>query len=159
MNAQPVNLEALAVRLEKVERQNRRLKCLGLGVLAFLGIAFLAGSQQPSGGKGTDTDRFSLRDAQGKERVRVGMGAEGPVLQFLNEQGTEVGGFGIGKEGMSLRLVDARGKVLTGLSVERTGVAIVATDADGRLLVGANALKPDAGLFLPRRERPGRERP
>jgi hypothetical protein len=149
MTAQATEWTALAARVERLERQNRRLKIGGLGLALAAGTALLMGGQEPASRKAGDP--FSFRDGQGKERARIAMGADGPVLQFLDENGTEQANLGTGRAGMLFRVMNNQGRLMTGLSLERTGVAIVTVDESGRVQSGPNALKPDAGLLVPAR--------
>jgi hypothetical protein len=114
------------------------------------GLALLMGSQDAKSNV-TAADRYVLRDAGGKERLRIGMESDGPVLSFLDDAGTELASLGVNKQGVLVRYVSNRGQLMSGLSIERTGVALVTIDETGRLQSGPNALKPDAGLLGPRR--------
>jgi hypothetical protein len=149
MTTAPVGLDALVTRLEYLEKQNRRLKQVGLVALIVFGAFVLMGGQEKAKSQVTDGEKFVLRDPNGKDRAWLGMGKNGPGLHFLDENGAERAGMEMMKEGMALRLLDGKGKLMTGLSVERSGVAVVAIDENNRLFVGANALKTDAGLFSP----------
>src|SRR5262249_26374403 len=135
MSEQPAGFNALAARLEELEKQNRRLKRGGLAILVVGCAAFLMGSQEHSPDqKSPAGDPLSLRDAQGKERARWAVGPEGVVLRFLDENGIEQASMGSTREGMAFRLLDPKGRLVTGFSLERTGVALVTTDERGRLL-------------------------
>jgi hypothetical protein len=149
MSTTPTNLDALVARLEKVETQNRRLKRAGVAVLVLLGAFLVMGGKDQTKDQATHSSKFTLRDANGKDRAWLGMGKDGPTLRFLDENGAERAGLSMMKNGLALSWLDGRGKLMTGLSVQRSGVAVVSVDENGQLFVGANALKPDAGLFAP----------
>lgn len=143
MTAPTPTLEALQTRVERLERQNRAFRRGGLATLLVAGAAALVAAQAPP----MQSERFSLKDAKGRERAWLGMGREGPVLRFLNENGRERAGLEMGREGIVLRVLDSRGQLQTGLSLENSGVAVFAIDNSGRPLVGENAVKNEAGIF------------
>jgi hypothetical protein len=146
------DLAALNQRLTRLEGQNRRLRVGALGLALATGAVLIMGSQDAANKpKPAEADRFSLKDANGKERARLAMGSDGPVLQFLDENGRERVGFLISNLGMVCRYVDPRGSLISGFSLERSGVALVNYDQNGRLQSSSNALKPDAGLLGPTR--------
>jgi hypothetical protein len=153
MTAQPTDLSPILARLNRLERENRQWKLGSFALMLAAGTALLMGSQDKPKEKDTaiSTDRFGLRDAQGKERMRIGMGPEGPAMMFFDENGTEQGSFFAAKQGTVLRFVDPRGQLISGISLERSGVSLVNIDNNGRLQSGPNALKPDAGLLGPNR--------
>jgi hypothetical protein len=140
-------LEMLQTRLERLERQNRIFRRGGLATLLVAGAAALVAAQAPPKIQTMECERFSLKDAQGRERAWIGMAREGPVLRFLNDNGQERAGLEMGREGIVLRVLDSRGQLQSGLSLENSGVAVVALDNSGRRLVGENAIKNEAGIF------------
>lgn len=152
MTAEPItDLAGLTDRVVRLERQNRRLKVVTLGVALFAGTAVLMGSQDSDKDKKVSADRYELRDSKGKDRLRIGVGQDGPALTFLDDNGAEQATLGVNRRGVQIRYVDARGQLISGISLERSGIALVNIDDSGRLQSGPNALKPDAGLLGPGR--------
>jgi hypothetical protein len=149
MATAPAGLEALVARLENVEKQNRRLKHIGVAVLIVLGACLAMGGKDQPKDQTAHSSKFILRDGNGKDRAWLGMGKDGPALHFLDENGAERSGITMMKDGLAVSWLDPRGKLMSGLSVQRSGVAVVSVDENGQLFVGGNALKPDAGLFRP----------
>ena len=147
MTATTPTLEALQTRLQRLERQNRVFRRGALAMAIIASVAVLVAAQAPPRSQTMQSERFTLKDAQGRERAWLGMGREGPVLRFLNENGRERAGLEMGREGIVLRVLDSRGRLQTGLSLENSGVAVVSIDATGRPLVGENAVKNEAGIF------------
>jgi hypothetical protein len=148
MTAATPTLEALQTRLERLERQNRVLRRGGLAMLLVAGAAVLVAAEAAPKGQIMQGERFSLKDAQGRERAWLGIGREGPVLRFLNENGRERAGLEMGREGIVLRVLDSKGYLQTGLSLEKSGVAVVSIDEAGTPLVGERAVKTEAGVFF-----------
>jgi hypothetical protein len=146
MNGAANDLTAVLARLEKLERQNRWLKRVGALVLVFAGVGLVMGAQERPNGQRSE-EAFSLRDANGKQRVWLGMGTEGPLFRFTDENGAEISSWMVTKGGMAFRFLNSKGGLRTGLSLEPAGVAMVSVDDRGRLVVGRNAVAADAGIF------------
>jgi len=71
-------------RLEKLERQNRRMKLAGLGAFVIAGTLLLMGQARPVQPSTIRGNRFVLVDAQGQERAVIEMYKGGPVLALCN---------------------------------------------------------------------------
>jgi hypothetical protein len=80
-------LPALEQRVEKLERQNHRLRlALLLVPVAALLLGAGAGELKDWKGKSATAEKFSLVDADGKERAALFAGKDGePVLEFYNK--------------------------------------------------------------------------
>jgi hypothetical protein len=142
----------LVRRVERLERQNRWLKVGGGVGLALLGLALLAGGP-PRGlaqaeGKAEAPRPLGVRDDRGKERLRLGMGADGPVLTFFDADGKAQAELGMGKTGLALRLIEANGKANAGLGIDRNGVALAFVDKDGTIRTGASAIQVGPGQLI-----------
>jgi len=98
MNSEPNTLDEIRDRVLKLERQNRRLKQLGVAVLIIPAVLLLMG-QAPSK-KTVEANEFILRDDAGKIRAKLWMstanenlpdsnfrGKPSPTLALFNEQG------------------------------------------------------------------------
>ncbi|SRR6266581_5136368 len=89
--AEMSDLNALHKRVERLERQNNRIKCIGLAILLSVGSGFLMG--QVSGGKTVvEAQEFILRDAAGKQLASLGTQKRhdltlGPALRFFDSAG------------------------------------------------------------------------
>jgi hypothetical protein len=98
--------DSLLIRLEKVERENRSLKIGGsIALLGVVGALFLGLSAPPS--KTLDAELFIVRDAQGKARMILAVGDEGPALTLLDKDGKLRVNLGVDKDGPALDLFDA----------------------------------------------------
>lgn len=104
--------EAILARIEKLERQNRRLKLGGLiCLLAITSIVVTGGlvgqTQQHKTTKSTkpkttapttpaaplvpeklEAESFVLKDPSGRDRAELAMGGTGPALRLLDQSGT-----------------------------------------------------------------------
>ena len=75
MTSTALDLENVLQRLEKLEKQNRRLKCLGVALTVCCSIGVLAAAQ-PAREKADDFEQFVLRDKAGKQRATFEVGKE-----------------------------------------------------------------------------------
>jgi len=121
-------------RLEKLERQNRRMKLAGVGALVIAAAFLLMG--QASGTRTQDEVRarsFVLVDAQGKQRATLDMYTDQPRLALSDTNGKIRVALAISQGGPALALVDANGKATASLFVT----------PDGPLLdmLGANSMQ------------------
>ena len=88
MNAQTLTITQ---RLEKLERQNRRLKFAGIVLLLVIGSAALMAAK-PAGPAGTTVQatKFVLMDSAGKEVAILGMDTKDrPGLSIMDSSGKE----------------------------------------------------------------------
>jgi hypothetical protein len=152
MNDPRVDMVCLAHRLDRLERQNRRFKFGTCALAVVAGAVFLMGSQDADKATHVSATQLGLKDAKGKERMRMSMGPEGPMINFLDDNGNDMASLGVSRQGVVLRYVGGRGQLISGVSLERSGVGLVNIDNDGKLQSGPNAVKPDAGLLGPRRQ-------
>lgn len=130
-------MEALAQRLEKMERQHHRLKLMGVVVLVLTTTALLMGQALPKS-QTVEAERVILRDVNGKLRARLAVDTDGrPDLLFYDEAGklrTRVGIEPKGVVGLVVYDPDEKRRVVFGVGRERaTGVSFL--DADGKHLV------------------------
>jgi hypothetical protein len=98
MRTVPPNLEVLANRLDKLEKQNLRLKNVGLASLLFLGAVLLM-AQTQKGKELVEAREFVLRDAAGKRLASLGTDQRhgmtvGAALRFFDSAGRLEAEFG-----------------------------------------------------------------
>ena len=106
MNAQTPDLHAVVERLERLEKQNRRLKIAGAVALVLLAAVVLVGATTP---KSTDysTSDFKFRSVQVQELI---------LVDEHGKQGKPYAWLGVNKAGAKdegrLQLHDGKGKVV-----------------------------------------------
>jgi hypothetical protein len=77
----------LEERLTKLEAQNRRLK-RGAAVGLVVVVALLCMAQARSSPVALDASQFTLRDGQGRERLRIEVARDGnPAINILDQEG------------------------------------------------------------------------
>ena len=80
-------IETLARRLDKVERENRRLKQAGVVALTVIAAVVLMGQATGSKvAKVVEAEQFVVLDASGKTRVQLGVTTTGRAVLFLRDQ-------------------------------------------------------------------------
>jgi hypothetical protein len=141
-------VEAIRARLRTLERRGRCVQGGAVLVGVLVGAGLLMGGQAPPRDQVMEGQRFSLKDADGKERAWLGMARGRPVLRFLNAKGEEHAGLEMSDQGITLHLLNARSRLQTGLSLEDRGVAIVTFDRQGRAFAGENAVLNHVGTGL-----------
>jgi hypothetical protein len=80
MDSQPSEINA---RLEKLERENRWMKKIGVVAVVFASVLFISGQSKTN--KVLEVNEFHLVDASGKVRAKLVMGGlslQGPELSF-----------------------------------------------------------------------------
>lgn len=84
-----------AVRLERLERENRSMKRWSAAALVLGGVGLLASAATVC--DSVSAERFVVRDSRGQERVRLTAYETGgvPKLSFLNQKGQTVFSMGV----------------------------------------------------------------
>jgi len=141
-------VESIRAELRTLERRSRYVQGGAVLVGILVGAGLLMGGQAPPREQVMEGQRFSLKDADGKERAWLGMARGRPVLRFLNANGEEHAGLEMSDQGITLHLLNARNRLQTGLSLEARGVAIVTFDGQGRAFAGENAVLNNVGAGL-----------
>jgi hypothetical protein len=91
----------LALRIDRLERQNRRLRILGVAALGLTGAALLSSAAAVC--KTVWAERFVLRDPSNRERAVLTAYETGgaPQLSLLDEQGKAALTFGVNDQGVA----------------------------------------------------------
>src|SRR5437879_6012790 len=103
-------LQDLAQRVERLERENRRLKRAGLVALALAAVLVLTGRARSS--RVMEANRFVLRDTSGRVRAELKTEEDlSPRLVLLDSHGASRAWLDLSKKGEpTLRFWDAMGK-------------------------------------------------
>src|SRR5262245_57493105 len=112
------DLADLAMRLDKLERQNRWLLRALVLVVLVAGTGLLMGSQRPAAGKVGDLGNVMMRDDAGRACGWMRVTRDGMALMFADEEGRVYSGLDFGKDSIGLRFFHANGSPHSGLSVE-----------------------------------------
>jgi hypothetical protein len=108
-------IDALAERVERLERENRRWRWgAGLGLIAGL-VVTIGGAQRINEAKVVEAEQFIIRDKDGKERARLGITSDGGPALFIR-----------GKDGQARAMLQSNEEDVGGLYL---------SGSDGRLSV------------------------
>lgn len=143
------NWQALAVRLEKLEKQNRRIRGIGIALLVLAAALVLMG--QTPGHRTVEANEFVLKDASGTVRGRWSVvEAFGPKFVLLDATGKERVLLNVLDTGAGLILRDASGRDRAGLVATVNGPGLNLTDANGksRVFVFADDTEDSFGVGL-----------
>lgn len=90
-------IESLVQRVGRLERQNRRLKLMGLGVVLCVTVLLFAGADNSL--RTIEAEKIVLRDAHGRARITIGTPAfagaavftkaADPIIWFSDDKGTD----------------------------------------------------------------------
>ncbi len=139
----------LKARVEKLERENRRLKRGGLFILSVVGAVVLMGQAT----RLTVLDEIRTRklvvlDEAGAERAALGMDKDGPKLAMVDAAGKKGVVLGTRKNGAGgLVLFDARGNSRAALAAEGPGLVLYDEAEKTRVSLVASADGPTLALF------------
>jgi hypothetical protein len=155
------SLAEVEIRLAKLERQNRRLKRLGLLFLLIAGSGFFlaqAPRKPPSAAPAPATPaatydtlvvhRLELRDRAGKLRGLWSVKDGVPGLVLYDTAGNPRASLAVTADGPNLSLFDTAGKSRAQLAVTAAGPALRLADTAEKVRVGLAILADDAKLAL-----------
>lgn len=92
-------------RLERLERENRNLKVIGLvAMLGLTGALFLGSTSAPS--KTLEAETIVVRDPQGRGKIILAVGDDGPAVTLVDKNGKLRANLGMTREGPALDLLD-----------------------------------------------------
>jgi hypothetical protein len=133
--AQVLDVNSIAERLNKLEKQNRRLT-LALALIGVLsGCLMFAGARFHRGrGRTLTARKILLKDESGTTRAILGMRSAGPGLTLYDQNGENVEALlTVLKTGPILSLYDANGAARVLLGVTPKGATLAFNDPKGKL--------------------------
>jgi len=131
MTLDPTDPKSFSNRLEKLERENRRLKVLGSVVLLGAAGALCMGlTAAPS--KKLEAETIVIKDARGKTQAILSSGDEGPAFTLMDQNGKLRVNIDVSHEGPGLDLLDGTENPRAQLMVtEDQGPLLNFTDSKG----------------------------
>lgn len=129
MTQETPDLAAVEARLDKIERQHRRLKRAGGAALLLVSAALVMAQAAPVP-ETIEAQAFVVRDADGQERAR------------LSATGSELG------TGPALVLYDAAGAVKTMLSASEATSVLGLYGVDGKVRANLMVVVRDPALWM-----------
>jgi len=153
MKSSSMEKAAIHERIERIEKQNRRLKnTMFLLVLSFLALAVMGAKAGPNDGhfRQIIAERISFVDGAGQERMLIGSSEEGTGIKVLNKAGKKVLGIGIaGDEGGSGILVnDKEGRPRIGLGLDEGVPSVVMVNENGKKILAMGGDEKGYGFVI-----------
>ncbi len=138
-------LQTLSERVERLERQNHRLKQTGLLTLLAIASFFLMGQMKAT--KALEAGKFILKDGRGKMRAELGLLRDRPMLVFYDEAETVMLSMGAQAEGSGLTIFDADSRQSAVLDCTANGpVLSFFSEGQKRLNLSLTTQGPAIGL-------------
>ena len=130
MADQTPDVSEILTRLGRVERENRRLRQIGLGVLVLAGAMLLMALTRPN--RTIEAEKFVLKDAKGRIRATLEMElGDRPTLSLRDAKGLPLVSLG-GGDNPSLALTGTTGEqVELGASNNFYGLMLYGADRSG----------------------------
>src|SRR6058998_1260327 len=152
MNADRASMEAVLERLEKLERQNRRLRLAGIALLLSGGAVAVMGQAARSPrtvAVAVEARKFVLRDAKGKKRAELGLFLDKPALVLYDEAERATASLGTFQDITGWALFGAREQRLAVLEATPGGpnLSLYSVEGARRLNIGVLAQGPVLGLL------------
>jgi hypothetical protein len=154
MLEQAIDLNGVVARLERVERENRRLKRAIVLALVIVGAIFVMGQAQ--GTKTIDATQFNVRDPRGRVRGTFGTFEGLTQLTLYGPEGPQSGNpaasmisIGNGKQGPYVIFTDGKGKTRLDLVLDRDdepGLRLYNREAEEIAALSASGNSADLGL-------------
>lgn len=143
-----LTLSAVAGRLERLEKQNRRLKYAGAAILLLISAVLLMGQVAPVP-EGIAAREFIVLDAYGTPRAILTATESGGGLSLHDPDGNVRALLISSEEGTVLTLFDADGTERVMLEATEGGPGLYLRDANENLRVGLALIEaePALGLF------------
>src|SRR4051812_26541739 len=143
----PSTTEALALRLDRIERENAYLRWVGTAL--FVGIVLLV-TVVPIGRSAYRSHKFELKDDQGRIRATLGFARDGsPALEFFDDHGERQVAL-VAEENDSNLQLHQRGQMRVLLSATSEGVSTLHLFDRGGSSPSSFYMWPEGttGLFL-----------
>jgi hypothetical protein len=153
MESLPREKASLHERIEKIERQNRRLKnYMAVLVLSLLAIAVMGAKAGPGDGhfKQIIAEGISIVDGAGQKLVVIGSTKEGTGFRIFNKNGKRIAAMGIDADerGSGIVLADSEGRPRIGLGMDKDLASIAIVDEQGKKIMAMGGDKKGYGLVI-----------
>ena len=131
MTSENAEQVSLSKRLDRLERENRRLKVFGsVALVAVAGALCMGLTAAPS--KKLEAEVIVVKGPHGKAQMILGVGEEGPALTLVDKDGKLRVNIDVSSDGPGLDLLDAKESPRAQLMVtEDQGPLLNFTDAKG----------------------------
>ncbi len=153
MQSLPRGKMTIHERIEKIEKQNRRLKSYMIffiiTLLAFLLMGAKAGLNNGHFRQIT-AEAITIVDGAGQELILIGSGKDGTGIRILNKAGKRVVGIGItaDERGSGILVADKEGRPRFGLGMDMGLPSFALTDENGKKIMAMGGDEKGYGLVI-----------
>ena len=154
MQPEDLTLTSLSKRIERLERENRRLRQAGFLVLLCCVSIFVMGqAKAPKAGtlnvgKALEAGKFVLKDGRGQKRAELGLFADRPALVFYETGERALLSLGAEPEGAGLTLYEGNTRKAAAFSLTENGPLLTLCGAGiKRLNLSVTERGPAVGLL------------
>lgn len=147
MDKRDADLSDVRFRIEKLERENRRMKRIVALAALIGGSLLLMGQAKPS--RTVEAESFLLRDSQGGLRATLDMWHEAPMLRLYDKSGVArawLSVMGNGEPGLTF--YDAAGNQMVMLSAVKDGAGLWLNRGAPKTLSFEEAIRQKGGIGL-----------
>ena len=150
MDRDEMSYPAMALRLKRLELQQRRMKQTGLLILILTGAVFWMGQAKTT--RPVEATKFILKNAKGKKRAELGVQLDGPALVIYDDKEKPSLSVGILEDGPGLVFWNSEEKQVASFTNTGTGPVVTLSDAAGirRLNMSVSDRGPAIGLLGPK---------
>jgi hypothetical protein len=133
MTWQTIDVNSIVERLDKLEKQNRRLS-IALALIAVFAGCLMFGGARFHKGHTVTARRIVLQDETGTTRAILGMRSAGPGLTLYDQNGENIEALlTVLQTGPVLTMYDANGATRVLLGVTPKGATLAFNDPKGKL--------------------------
>jgi len=139
----------IVARLTRLEKQNRRMKRFGLGVLLVFGAVFWMGQAKVPVSRDVQSRKFTLVDVKGKRRAELGVTVGRPELVFYDSTDQMSISVGVGEDGPGLTVYGPNEQRQADVLLTDKGPVITLHDPNGttRMNLSVTGQGPAIGLL------------
>ena len=141
-------------RIERIEKQNRRLKsCMVFLVLSFLALAVMGAKAGPHDGhfRQIIAEGITIVDGAGQELIGIGFAKEeGTGIKILNKAGKKILGIGITADegGSGILVSDKEGRPRIGFGMDEGMPSVAMVDENGKKILAMGGDGKGYGLVV-----------
>ena len=140
MESLSIEKAMLHQRIERIEKQNRRLKSyMAFLALSFLFLSVIGAKAGPQDGhfRQIFAEKITIVDVADQEIILIGSAEEGTGIRILNKQGKRAVGIGIAADegGSGILVADKEGRPRIGLGMDEGVPSVAMTDDNGKKIL------------------------
>ena len=153
MQSLPREKMTIHERLEKIEKQNRRLKSyMMFFIITLLAFPLMGAKAMLQDGhfRQITAEAITIVDGAGQELILIGSGKDGTGIRILNKAGKRVLGIGTtaDERGSGILIADKEGRPRFGLGMDMGLPSFAMTDENGKKIMAMGGDERGYGLVI-----------